>query len=346
MVEDVAFKLNMNETILFQTSIIAAFLAGMVALFAPCCVSYLLPAYLGSVFKERRRVLLMTLIYSLGIFVVMIPAVLGSKLISLAVFRYHEQIYLIGGGFMFLVGIFSLLGIKLPMININKSGKQGTDVMSIFTLGVFSGITSACCAPVLMGVLTLSFLSPSLWQALLIGFVYVLGMVTPLYIGSYFLDSKKVLGTTFFKKHLRTIKIGAKEFPIIMGNFISFLIFTLTGALVVYLTLATDFSMAEMAQGFSGSVGSATVWLNNIPGANIIFLILIILFFGGIVKHAVSTKNTGLNSAKSESILKDVAKDSLNEDDCCNSDDKSTKENAACCKDENKPKSGGCCGGK
>ena len=87
----------MNETILFQTSIIAAFLAGMVALFAPCCISYLLPAYLGSVFKERRRVLFMTLIYSLGIFVVMIPAVLGSQLISLAIFRFHNQVYLLGG---------------------------------------------------------------------------------------------------------------------------------------------------------------------------------------------------------------------------------------------------------
>lgn len=268
----------MNETILFQTSIIAAFLAGMVALFAPCCVSYLLPAYLGSVFKERKRVLFMTLVYSLGIFVVMIPAVLGSKLISLAVFRYHEQIYLLGGAFMIMVGITSLLGLKLPMPNINRSGKQGTDVVSVFTLGIFSGITSACCAPVLVGVLTLSFLSPSLWQALLIGFVYVLGMVTPLYIGAYFLDSKEVLGVSFFKKKLGEVRLLSKTYPIITGNVISFLIFTLTGLLVVYLTLATDFSMAEMAGGFSESINSVTLKLNSIPGSNIIFTFLITLF--------------------------------------------------------------------
>ncbi len=285
----------MNEAILFQTSIIAAFLAGMIALFAPCCVSYLLPAYLGSVFKERKRVLFMTLVYSLGIFVVMIPAVLGSKLISLAVFRYHEQIYLFGGIFMIIVGLTSLLGLRLPMPRIKQSGKQGTDVASIFTLGVFSGITSACCAPVLIGVLTLSFLSPSLWQALLIGFVYVLGMVTPLYIGSYFLDSKKVLGMTFFKKKLSEIKIFSKTYPIVMGNVISFLIFTLTGILVVYLTLATDFSMAEMAQGFSDHINKATLWLNTIPGANIIFLAVIAVFLFAIVKHAISSKKTEEN---------------------------------------------------
>lgn len=283
--------LIVNETILFQTSIIAAFLAGMVALFAPCCVSYLLPAYLGSVFKERKRVLFMTLIYSLGIFVVMLPAVLGSKLISLAVFRYHEQIYLIGGSFMVAVGLTSLLGLKLPVPHINQSGRQGTDLMSVFTLGIFSGITSACCAPVLVGVLTLSFLSPSLWQALLIGFVYVLGMVAPLYVGSYFLDSKKVLGFTFFKKRLGEVKLFSKTYPIIMGNLISFLIFTFTGSLVVYLTLATDFSMADMATGFSREISKVTLWLNALPGANVIFLVVIALFLFTIIKHALFRKN-------------------------------------------------------
>ena len=50
------------ESILLQTSLIAAFVAGIVALFAPCCISFLLPAYLGNVFKEKEKVVLMTLI--------------------------------------------------------------------------------------------------------------------------------------------------------------------------------------------------------------------------------------------------------------------------------------------
>lgn len=328
----------MNTEILFQTSIVAAFLAGMLALFAPCCVSYLLPAYLGSVFKERKRVLFMTLIYSLGIFVVMIPAVLGSKLISLAVFRYHEQIYLLGGIFMIIVGITSLLGLKLPMPRIKQSGKQGTDVASIFTLGVFSGITSACCAPVLMGVLTLSFLSPSMWQALLIGFVYVLGMVTPLYIGSYFLDSKKILGMTFFKRKLSEIKIFSKTYPIIMGNVISFFIFTLTGLLVLYLTLVTDFSMAEMALGFSEHINKSTLWLNAIPGANLIFLGAIALFLFVIVKHAVFPKKVAVTKQK-EILTK------TSEGDCCSGKEKSNQTEEDCCGNDDKEATGGsCCG--
>lgn len=281
----------MNEAILFQTSIIAAFLAGMIALFAPCCVSYLLPAYLGSVFKERKRVLFMTLVYSLGIFLVMVPAVLGAKLISIAVFRYHTQIYITGGTVMILVGIAALLGLKFPMPNINRTGKQGTDVVSIFTLGMFSGITSACCAPVLAGVLTLSVLSPSVWQALLIGFVYVLGMVTPLYIGSYFLDTKKVLGMTFFKRRLGMIKLPWKQYPLIMGNLLSFIIFTATGILLVVLTLTTDFSMAEMADGFSEGVNEFAMKFNALPGAEYISGALIVGFLVFIIRHALRSRN-------------------------------------------------------
>lgn len=149
----------------YQISIVAAFLAGMIALFAPCCVTYLLPAYLGNVFKEKKRIILMTLIYSLGIFVVMLPVVMGAKVLSDLFLKLHDQTYIIGGMFMLVVAGASFLGLKLPMPRIAFKGSQKTDVMSTFTLGIISGITSACCAPVLFGVIALSSLSPSLLLA-------------------------------------------------------------------------------------------------------------------------------------------------------------------------------------
>lgn len=277
----------MDTNILFQTSIIAAFFAGIIALFAPCCVSYLLPAYLGSVFKERKRVLFMTFVYSLGIFIVMIPAVLGVKAISTFIFRYHDLAYLLGGAFMLLVGAAAFFGYRLPMINVKRRGREGTDIFSIFTLGIFSGITSACCAPVLIGVLTLSFLSPTLWQALFIGFIYVLGMVSPLYIASYFLDEKKVLEGNFFRRQVGEVRLGKKNLPIIMSNLLSSIIFISMGALVVYLTLATDFSMTEMASGFSVGINKFTIWLNSFPGINIIFAILAVSLFLIFIKRSL-----------------------------------------------------------
>ena len=120
------------EQVLFQTSLIAAFVAGIVALFAPCCISFLLPAYLGSVFKEKEKILLMTLVFGLGIFTVMMPAVLGVAALSKALFVYHDEIYIIGGFVMLAAALVTFLGIKLPMPNLQGREAGKHDPLSIF----------------------------------------------------------------------------------------------------------------------------------------------------------------------------------------------------------------------
>ncbi len=165
---------------LIQLSLLASFIAGMIALFAPCCVTFLLPAYFANIFKEKKQVLLMTFIYSLGIFTVMLPVVLGARVLTQLFLDLHDQTYIIGGLFLILVGFLGLVGFKLPMPHIDTN-RQAGDPVSTYILGVIGGITSACCAPVLIGVLALTTLSPTIPLALLTGFFYVLGMVTPLY---------------------------------------------------------------------------------------------------------------------------------------------------------------------
>ena len=49
--------------ILVGTSLIAAFVAGVAALFAPCCITVLLPSYLGNIFKEKYKIFFMTFIF-------------------------------------------------------------------------------------------------------------------------------------------------------------------------------------------------------------------------------------------------------------------------------------------
>lgn len=260
------------ENIFFQTSLIAAFVAGMVALFAPCCITFLLPAYLGSVFKEKEKVVLMTLIFGAGIFVTLMPAVLGVALISKALFRYHDLIYILGGLVMIGVAITTFLGIKMPMPNLPglNLGKR-TDMLSIFTLGIFSGITSACCAPVLIGILTLTFLSPSFFGALLVGVMYVLGMVIPLLIISIFL-SGKISKMTLLRKPI----IGT----VTLSNLVASVIFLITGIMALWLT-ATGKLSAENMDMLTKTITNALNSVNGIFGANpllnILFLIAVIL---------------------------------------------------------------------
>jgi len=262
---------------IFQLSLLASFIAGMVALFAPCCITFLLPAYFANIFKEKKRVLLMTFIYSLGIFTVMMPVVLGARALTQLFFNLHDQTYIIGGLFLIFVGFSALIGFKLPMPNINFT-KQADDPLSTYILGIISGITSACCAPVLIGVVALSSISPTMLQALLVGFFYVLGMVTPLYLASLFIHKRNILEKPIFRKAVREVTFLGKVHMITVSNLISFGIFTGMGILLIFLTLSGKLSMKGTEEGVTkaiqGTALSITSFVQNIPGLDIIFTVV------------------------------------------------------------------------
>jgi len=278
--------------LIFQTSLIASFVAGMVALFAPCCITFLLPAYLGSVFKEKEKILLMTLIFGLGIAVTLLPAVLGVAIISKLLFRYHNVIYIIGGLVLVLISIITFLGIKSPfMVNLGNRAQGQTDPLSIFILGIFSGITSACCAPVLVGVLAFALISPSFWGAIVVGAMYVLGMVTPLLIISLFL-SNKVDKLMLLKKPVIHFGLFKKQYEVILSNFIAAAVFLITGVATLLLTVTGNLSM-EKTQSFSGLVTDIGGFVNQYVGSNIFLNLLFFLIVAFLIFKIVRRVENG-----------------------------------------------------
>ncbi|MEK7605828.1 MAG: cytochrome c biogenesis protein CcdA [Patescibacteria group bacterium] len=262
------------ESILLQTSLIAAFVAGIVALFAPCCISFLLPAYLGNVFKEKEKVVLMTLIFGAGIFAVMMPAVLGVAALSKFLFEYHDSIYYLGGFVMILSAVITFLGLKFPMPQLPGGDTRKTDPLSVFTLGIFSGITSACCAPVLIGILALTFLSPNFFGALAIGGMYVLGMVMPLLFIAVFL-SGKMTKFMFLRKKVFSFQFLGKERTVIVSNLIASIIFFLTGILIIYLKSIGRLGM-EDTEGFTKMITNASGYVNQFAGGNMLLNLIFV----------------------------------------------------------------------
>lgn len=269
------------ESLVFQTSLVAAFVAGMVALFAPCCITFLLPAYLGSVFKEKEKVVLMTLVFGLGIFTVLLPAVLGVAFISQSLFRYHDTIYILGALVMVIVSVITFLGVKLPMPALPSTIPQREDVLSIFMLGIFSGITSACCAPVLIGILALTFLSPSFFGALAIGGMYVLGMVMPLLLISLFL-SGRIDRLTLLRKRVGEITLIGKTYSITVGNSIAAATFLITGIVILALTLSGKLAMGN-TMVFTKMIQDTATMVDRYIGQNIPANILLVLVVGYVI---------------------------------------------------------------
>lgn len=166
----------------FGVSLTASFMAGTLALFAPCCITFLLPAYLGNIFKNRVKVTFYTLIFALGLGTILIPIALGFRFFIFFFDAYHKQVYYLGAILLILMGLFTLTDSwHLPQIfKFKPQTNKNLNIVSVFGLGLISGLTSSCCAPVLLTAITLTSLTPSLIQALVVSLAYVLGIIFPL----------------------------------------------------------------------------------------------------------------------------------------------------------------------
>ncbi len=263
-------------TLVNSLSLITAFFGGMVALFAPCCITFLLPSYLANIFKEKSRVVWMTLIFGLGIATILVPTALGIRAIGSFFTQFHTQTYVVGGIFMILLGAMELTGkkITLPMINLTIDLSKRNDPWSVYLLGVFSGITSSCCTPVLAGVLTISFLSPSFLWAALAGFSYVAGMVVPLVIMALILE--RINWTKLPALRGKTIGIAGK--PVLLTDAIAGFLFIAVGITFSALALTGKITMGmpesiELAMGTN--LMNVVRFLKSIPASEIIFAVVL-----------------------------------------------------------------------
>jgi cytochrome c biogenesis protein CcdA len=219
--------------LLVGTTLLVSFLGGVVALLAPCCVSVMLPAYLATGFRHRGGVLPATLVFGGGIATVILPIGLGAAALSRLFVNQHLVIYLIGGVLMGVGGVAVLSGQapKLPMPA--GRGTAGGGFGSAYLLGAFSGIASACCAPVLAGVAVLAGATASFPTALAIGLTYVAGMVAPLVVAGLLWDRRRDRAIRMLTARSVHLQLGGWSRRLPLGTLASGLLMIGMGALSV-----------------------------------------------------------------------------------------------------------------
>ena len=269
---------------LFSTSTVAAFLGGMIALAAPCCVTFLLPAYLASAFRARGALLAMTFVFALGVAAVLLPITLGVAALSRLLNEYHGEVFIIGGVFLLFLGVWSLAGknIALP-VRPTALGDQPT-VLSVFSLGVFSGAASSCCAPVLAGVLTLSAISSSLLQSTAVGLAYVAGMVSPLVLIALLWERFDLSGSLLVRGRAVGLGFGRLRWRVHSTNLLAGLLFLGVGAFVIATAFSGGFQategqnqMGEYLRSAADAIIQATkgmpdIWFTLLLAAAILYL--------------------------------------------------------------------------
>lgn len=271
--------------LLNTVSLITAFAGGMVALFAPCCITFLLPSYLANIFRGKKNILGLTLLFGLGIATILVPTALGIRAIGSVFREFHTQTYVIGGAFMITLGLMELTGkkITIPMFNLTIDLNTHRSPWAVYVMGVFSGITSSCCTPVLAGILTLSFLSPSFLWAGLAGVAYVAGMVVPLVILALLLD--RVDWQKMMKVKGKTVNLFGKAR--LLTDVIAGFLFIAVGIIFGSLAITGNIAMGAQ-QPVEATLGAGTMnlvrTLRGFPGSEYFFAVVLIVFIIFLIK--------------------------------------------------------------
>ena len=241
---------------LLAGSLAAAFAAGMVAFFAPCCAGVMMPAYLAAIGGGRRmRVARLTAVYVAGVALVVLPITLGAAAVAGQVSRWHAQLFAVGGLLMIGVAVALWRGTMVPL-ELPQPRLTGS-TLSVLGLGVFSGAATACCAPVLAGAIALSATSGTVAGGLLLGTAYVAGMIVPLI----------PLALVYGKARGRvsdprlTLRLGSYTKRIGAMRLLGVVVFAGFGVLFVALALTGN---SDSAPGFQEAIGR---WMRRLAAA-------------------------------------------------------------------------------
>lgn len=285
----------MGSELLTTGSVVAAFLAGGVALFAPCCIVFLAPSYLAAAVKNARwRLLPLTFVFAAGLALVLLPLTLGVSVLAGAIATYHQPLYYTGGALMIALAAFALSGRmwSLPSFVRAPDATRG-DGGSFFALGVFSGIASSCCAPVLVGVMTLSALSANPAGGAVLGVAYVFGMVFPLFAMALLWDKARLGERRFWRARPVRIRVAGRVLVTNTINIVVAVGFAVMGVAIIGLANEPDMSRDNAAQSWASEQLTAVFlrlqeWASPVP--EWVQALLLFLVVGGLVAATLTDR--------------------------------------------------------
>lgn len=233
---------------LLAGSALAAYAAGLVAFFAPCCSFVMLPSYLASVAGARRwRMVLLSAVYIAGVATIVWPLTIGVAGLASIISAQHAVLFLAGGALMLLVGWATLNGWMWNPPTLSASDRGG--LAGIYSMGLISGTVTACCAPVLAGAIAIAGVSASWIGGLVMGGIYLFGLVTPLLLVG--------LGAGRLRGRLRDPWVRIGRLGTMRLRLISSLMFFAVGVQMIVLALI---GKASQAPGIQRAFG---LWLNQ-----------------------------------------------------------------------------------
>ena len=208
-------------------NLIIAFGAGLISFLSPCVlplipgyISYISGESLGDIVEKQKKILLKTILFSLGFSLVFISFGATASFIGNLLLEYSNSLRIVAG---LIIIIFSLQLIGILNLNfLNKEKRIYTKNYSnnlFFPLIVgaaFGFGWTPCIGPVLGSILALAATESSIGKGILLLSFYSLGLAIPFVLSGYGI-SKFLEFSKNFKKNIRRISISGGIILLITG---------------------------------------------------------------------------------------------------------------------------------
>ena len=235
----------------FLATLVVAFLAGIFALAMPCCFTVLLPSYLAKSFATPAGRLGMTAVFGGGMATVLLPIALGVTYLSSFITLNHSLLFVVGGFFMIILGLLTMWGVSMLPTFRARVNLASRDVPSVYALGVFGGVASSCCAPVLAGVVVLTVLAGNWLSALTVGLAYMLGMIFPLLLVAIAWDRRSVPGPRVLQGRMISLRAIGIDAEIHSSKLVAGVLFISMGVFTIVLGVLDRMLLNPLSDAFA-----------------------------------------------------------------------------------------------
>src|SRR3989344_6999301 len=199
-----------------------AFFAGLISMTSPCGIA-LLPTFFSVAFKDRKKAVLMTSAFSLGLLMAFTIFGLIAGFLGNFFNQYKLTFAVVSGFILVFFGSLLFLNIGFTIFNFKLDYRKEESFFSVAALGFFFGVGwTPCVGPILVGILVLAANAATVINGTLMLIFYGIGIVAPLIILAYFSDrydwaNSKLLRGKEIKFNLFNKKIITHTYNIIGG---------------------------------------------------------------------------------------------------------------------------------
>ena len=277
-----------------------AFFAGLITMTSPCGIA-LLPTFFSVAFKDRKKAVLMTSAFSLGLLIAftifgLIAGFLGNFFNS-----YKLTFAVISGFILILFGILLFFNVGFSIFNFKLDYRKGQSFFSVAMLGFFFGVGwTPCVGPILVGILVLAANAQTVLNGTLMLIFYGVGIVAPLIVLAYFSDKYDLSEKKFLRGKIFSFHLFNKEVITHTYNIMGGILLLIIGLLMVIFQ-GTFFFQTELpkyvpwSMSFWGYMNEraleSKIFLSTT--GNILGIILAVLVIAFVVWYLIKTKKDG-----------------------------------------------------